>query len=156
VLVASCRFLDRLLFTPMPDAFSLSPADACLRSRWCFRFRLASLPVFCCWVSSSFWFVFGLLHVSWRGGLETFNLVVLRLCLLNCGVRGVVVVMCSGGGGDVDVWWWWGFSKRGGWCCLGEEVGAFVAVVVGDSFWRLSLLFRSIFVIATSFEFWVA
>lgn len=35
----------------------------------------------------------------------------------------VGVVMCGGG-----------FSKRGGWCCSGEEVGAFLAVVVGDFF----------------------
>ena len=37
-----------------------------------FRFRPASLPVFCCWVSSSFWSVFGLLPVflaRWFGGV---------------------------------------------------------------------------------------
>ena len=43
-----------------------------------------------------------------------------------------------------------GIRKRGSWCYLGEEVGVFVTVVVGDSFWRSSLLFRSIFVVATS------
>jgi hypothetical protein len=58
----------------------------------------------------------------------------------------VVVVRCGGG---VEVWWW-GFSNRGGWCCLGEKVDAFVAVVVCDSFWRPPLLFGSIFVVATS------
>jgi len=43
-----------------------------------------------------------------------------------------------------------GFGKRVSWCCLRGEVGAFVAVVVGDSFWRLSMLLGSIFVVATS------
>jgi len=65
--------------------------------------------------------------------------------------RGVVA-MRSGGGAVWWRWWWWGFSKRGGWCCLGEEVGAFVAFVMGDSFWRLPLLFGSIFVVAKVFR----
>lgn len=41
----------------------------------------------------------------------------------NCGCGG------GGGGGGGDL-------ENGGWCCLGEEVGAFVVVVVGDSFCR--------------------
>ncbi|KEH28116.1 hypothetical protein MtrunA17_Chr5g0427211 [Medicago truncatula] len=81
VLVGSCCFLAWLLFTPVPDAFSLSPVVACLRSRLCFYFRPASLPVFCCWVSSSFWSVFGLLSVSWRGGLEAWSLSLLMICV---------------------------------------------------------------------------
>jgi len=44
--------------------------------------------------------------------------------------------MCGGGGDSV---------KRGGWCCLGDEVSVFVVVVVGDSSWRTPLLFRSIY-----------
>lgn len=58
--------------------------------------------------------------------------------------------MLKCGGVCVEVWWRWGFSKRDGWCCLSEEVDAFVVVVLGDSFWRLPLLFGSIFVVATS------
>jgi hypothetical protein len=56
-----------------------------------------------------------------------------------------------GGGGGVDVWWWCCcFGIRGGWCCLGEKVEVFVVVVVGDSFWRSSLFFEFIFIVATS------
>jgi len=43
-----------------------------------------------------------------------------------------------------------GSFLRGGWCCLGEEVGVFVVIVVGDFFRRPPLLFRSIFVVASS------
>lgn len=52
-------------FTTATDAFSLSPATAFLRFGLCFHFKPGSLPVFCCWISSSSRYVFMLLSVSW-------------------------------------------------------------------------------------------
>lgn len=40
--------------------------------------------------------------------------------------------------------------KGGGWCCLSEEVGVLVVVVVGDFFWMSPLLFGSSFDVACS------
>jgi len=62
-VAGSCGFLAWWLYTPAKDALSLTLAVTRLRSRLCFRFRPASLPVFCCQVSSSSRYVLVLLHV---------------------------------------------------------------------------------------------
>jgi len=46
-------------------AFSLSPAVAFIGSGLCFHFKPASLPVFCCWFSSSSRSAFVWPSVSW-------------------------------------------------------------------------------------------
>jgi len=61
-----------LLFTLAMDAFTLSPAVAYFWSGLWLRFRPSSLPVFCCWVSTSSRFVMVLLPVflvRWFGGV---------------------------------------------------------------------------------------
>jgi len=144
-----------LLFTLALDAFSLSPADACLRSGLIFCFKLASLPVFCCWVSSSFWYVFGLLSVSWRGGLAAQSLPLSMVCgYILCGCffgmlwwwllfsletfnlvvlllcllnHGVAgVVVVAMRSGGVEVWWWWVMLRWGGGCFCGGYCGWFL------------------------------
>jgi hypothetical protein len=51
--------------TTATNASSLSQAVAFLWSRLWFRFKPASLPAFCCWISSSSRFMFVWLLVSW-------------------------------------------------------------------------------------------
>jgi len=125
---------------------------ACFLARWFDDVAFVSFDGL--WVYSPWLFLRNAM-VMFAACLGDFNLVLLLLCLLNRGVVRVVVVVVMRSGGGVEVWWWWRFSKRGGWYCLGlvflgEEVGAFVVVVVGDSFWRPPLLFGSISIVATS------
>lgn len=56
-------------FTTEMNTFSLSQATAFLWYGLWFCFKPASLPVFCCWMSSSSRFMFVLLLVSWWGWL---------------------------------------------------------------------------------------
>jgi len=150
----------------------LSPAAAFLQSGLCIYFRPASLPVFCCWVSSSSRFVLGWLSIFMvrrfggvvlslslvRGyspwllpqnamaklmlSLETFSYDVLLLFLLVVMQWWLWWWWCSGGGGDARVvvvmqgWWWCGVVVVVVICGRGGD-----SVLVGDFFWRLSLLF---------------
>jgi len=89
VLVDFCCFLAWLLFNSATDAFSLSPTVTYIRSRLCFRFRPASMPVFCCWVLSSYRFVFVLLPVFIK---TRFGGIVLSLSLV-CGYSMWLVLL---------------------------------------------------------------
>jgi len=132
VLVGSCRFLAWLLFTPATDTFSLSPTTAFLWSRLCFHFRPASLPVFCCWVSSSSRYMLVLLSVfmvRWVGGVILSLLLVcwyincdcffggdFQLCYLALVLasRDAVVVVL------LVIQWWWccAVVMQGWWRCF--------------------------------------
>jgi len=167
-----------LLFTSALDAFSLSPADACLRSGLIFRFKPASLPVFCCWVSSSFWSAFGLLSVSWRGGLAAQSLSLSMVCgYILCGCffgmlwwwllfsletfNLVVLLLCflnhgvAGGvvvamrSGGVEVWWWWVMLRWRGGCFCGGYCGWFLL----DTAFVIQIHIRCRYLL---FELWVA
>jgi len=99
-------------FTTATNAFSLSQTTTFLWPGLWFRFKPASLPVFCCWISSSSRFMFCVVACFlvrmfwWRSDAVTMVVMQWWWRLYNCG-----------GGGDA--WWWWSMVGvmmcSGGW-----------------------------------------